>query len=94
MSSFPDSLPFEVVRATQQVEFEQKWLKLSTLEQQRLSSKMYVQILEYEQVVRYLELLYKQKDESLKLMARMASQDLARKQCANPCYLDQGVHDE
>lgn len=94
MSNIPDSLPFEVVRATRQVEFEQNWLQLSILEQQKLSSKLYVQILEFEQVVRCLELICKQKDESLKLMARMATQDLARKQYANPCYFDQGVHDE
>lgn len=94
MSDIPNSLPFEVVREVRQVEFEKRWLTLSPFEQQRLSSKMCGQILEYEQIIRHLELLYKQKDEALKLMARMASQDLARKQCANPCYLDQGVHDE
>ena len=94
MSIVPDTLSFEVIREVRQVEFEKRWLTLSPLEQQQLSSKMCVQILEYEQVVRYLELLCKQKDESLKLMARMATEDLTRKQCANPCYFDQGVHDE
>ena len=93
MSDIPNTLPFEVVCAARQVEFEQRWLQLSLLEQQKLASTMCVQLLQYEQVVRYWEQIYKQKEEALRLMAQMATQDLSRQQCSKPCLFE-GTHDE
>lgn len=93
MTDIPDHLPFSVILQAAQVEFEQAWAKLTPLERQRLACKMAQQILQLEQTIRYWEKICEQKQESIRLMAKLAGQEMNR-QCSRSCIYEQGTHDE